>query len=136
MEINIDGILHEFDVDKAKELGILTEKTVYPSWADVCERNLNVGRKIEYLNVSIYDRIYALNKVLIMREAWLHGAVVDKTTNYYYISQHYDRLNVFEVPPEYRTFHKDQPLTFPTREMAEKFLEEFLDDLLVCKIFL
>ena len=74
-----------------------------------------------------------------MREAWLRDIVVDKNANYYYnyyISQHYDRLNVFEVPPEARTFHKDQPLTFPTREMTEKFLEEFVDDLLNCKIFL
>ena len=35
-----------------------------------------------------------------------------------------------------KTFYKDQPLTFPTREMAERFLEEFKDDLLNCKIFL
>ena len=135
MEINIDGILHEFDVDKAKELGILTEKTKYPSWADVCERYLD-ATEIEYLNDSIYDDIYSLNKVLIMREAWLRDTVVGKRTNYYYISQHFDRLNVFEVPPETKTFCKDQPLTFPTREMAEKFLEEFKDDLLNCKIFL
>lgn len=134
MEINIDGILHEFDVDKAKELGILTEKTKYPSWGDVCERFLE-ATEIEYLNDSIYDDIYSLNKVLIMRSAWLRD-VVDKSANYYYISQHYDRLNVFEVSPGTRTFCKDQPLTFPTREMAEKFLEEFKDDLLNCKIFL
>ena len=136
MEINIDGILHEFDVDKAKELGILTEKTVYPSWTDVCKRNLNVSRKVEYLNDSIYDRIYALNKVLIMREAWLRDLVVDKSKNYYYISQHFDRLNVFAVIPDTYTFHKDYPLTFPTREMAETFLNEFIDDLLTCKMFL
>ena len=71
-----------------------------------------------------------------MRSAWLRDMVVDKSANYYYISQHFDRLNVFEVPPEAKTFCKDQPLTFPTREMAEKFLEEFKDDLLNCKIFL
>ena len=135
MEINIDGILHEFDVDKAKELGILTEKTKYPSWADVCERYLE-ATEIEYLNDSIYDTIYSLNKVLIMREAWLRDTVVGKRTNYYYISQHFDRLNVFEVPPETKTFCKDQPLTFPIREMAERFLDEFKDDLLNCKIFL
>lgn len=134
MEIKIDGILHEFDVDKAKELGILTEKNKYPSWADVNERYVDVS-EIEYLNASIYESIYALNKVLIMREAWLRDVVVDKTA-YYYISQHFDRLNVFEVPPEAKAFHKDQPLTFPTREMAERFLNEFKDDLLNCKIFL
>lgn len=132
MEINIDGILHEFDVDKAKELGILTEKITYPSWTDV---DLEVS-EIEYLNASIYDSIKALNKVLIMREIWLRDAVVGKRTNFYYISQHYDRLNVFEVSPETATFHVDQPLTFPTREMAERFLDEFIDDLLICKIFL
>ena len=65
MEINIDGILHEFDVDKAKELGILTEKTKYPSWADVCERFLETT-EIEYSCDSIYESIRALNKVLIM----------------------------------------------------------------------
>ena len=135
MEIDIDGILHEFDVDKAKELGVLTEKTKYPSWADVCERTLDAS-KIKYLNASIYVSIFALNKVLIMREAWLQGTVVDKRENYYYISQHYDRLNVFAVIPDTYTFHKDYPLTFPTREMAEKFLEEFKNDLLNCKIFL
>ena len=135
MEINIDGILHEFDVDKAKELGILTQKTKYLSWADVCERYLE-ATEIEYLNDSIYDDIYSLNKVLIMRAAWLRDMVVDKSANYYYISQHYDRLNVFTVLPETNTFHKDYSLAFPTREMAEKFLEEFKDDLLNCKIFL
>lgn len=135
MEINIDGVLHEFDVDKAKELGILTEKIKYPSWVDVCERTLDVS-EIKYLNASIYESIYALNKVLIMREAWLQGTVVNKRENYYYISQHYDRLNVFAVLPDTYTFHKDYPLTFPTREMAEKFLEEFKNDLLNCKIFL
>ena len=135
MEINIDGVLHEFDVDKAKELGILTEKTKYPSWADVCERYLDVS-EIEYMNASIYESIYALNKVLIMRASWLQGTVVDKKENYYYISQHFDHLNVFAVLPETWTFHKDYSLTFPTREMAEKFLEEFKDDLLNCKIFL
>jgi hypothetical protein len=134
MEINIDGILHEFDVDKAKELGILTEKNKYPSWADVNERYVDVS-EIEYLNASIYESIYALNKVLIMREAWLRDVVVDKTA-YYYISQQYDRLNVFAVIPDTHTFHKDYPLTFPTREMAERFLYEFKDDLLNCKIFL
>jgi hypothetical protein len=135
MEITIDGILHEFDVDKAKELGILTEKIKYPSWSDVCEKYLKVS-EIEYSSDSIYGRIYALNKVLIMREAWLRDIVVDKNANYYYISQHYDRLNVFAVMIDTYTFHKDYPLTFPTREMAERFLEEFKDDLLNCKIFL
>lgn len=134
MEIKIDGILHEFDVDKAKELGILTEKNKYPSWADVNERYVDVS-EIEYLNASIYESIYALNKVLIMRTAWLRDMVVDKTA-YYYISQHYDRLNVFAVLPETNTFHKDYSLTFPSREMAERFLNEFKDDLLNCKIFL
>lgn len=134
MEIKIDGILHEFDVDKAKELGILTEKTKYPSWADVNETTLEVT-EIEYMNASIYESVYALNKVLIMREAWLRGIEVDKTA-YYYISQHYDRLNVFAVIPDTHTFHKDYPLIFPTREMAERFLNEFKDDLLNCKIFL
>lgn len=135
MEIKIDGILHELNVDKAKELGILTEKNKYPSWSDVCERTLS-WEEIEYLNDSIYDRIYALNKILIMREAWLRDTIVDKKSNYYYISQHYDRVNVFEVRQDTYKFHKDYILTFPTREMAEKFLEEFLDDLLICKIFL
>ena len=134
MEIKINGILHEFDVDKAKELGILTEKTKYPSWSDVCERSLEVT-EIEYLDDSIYESIRALNKVLIMREVWLQGIEVDKTA-FYYISQHYDRLNVFAVIPDTHTFHKDYPLTFPTREMAERFLYEFKDDLLNCKIFL
>lgn len=143
MEITIDGILHEFDVDKAKELGILTEKIKYPSWADVCEKYLKVS-EIEYSSDSIYDRIYALNKVLIMRSAWLRDGfdawiqdtAMGKRTNYYYISQHYDRLNVFAVIPDTYTFHKDYPLTFPTREMAERFLDEFIDDLLTCKMFL
>ena len=135
MEINIDGVLHEFDVDKAKEFGILIEKNKYPSWADVCEEILE-SSEIEYMNASIYESIRALNKVLIMREAWLRDMVVDKSANYYYISQHYDRLNVFTVLPETNTFHKDYSLTFPTREMAERFLEEFKDDLLNCKIFL
>lgn len=143
MEIKIDGILHEFDVDKAKELGILTEKIKYPSWTDVCEKYLKVS-EIEYSSDSIYDRIYALNKVLIMRSAWLRDGfdtwikdtTIGKRTNYYYISQHYDRLSVFTVIPETYTFHKDYPLTFPTREMAERFLYEFKDDLLNCKIFL
>ena len=135
MEINIDGILHEFDVDKARELGILTKKTKYPSWVDVCEEILD-SSEIEYMNASIYESIRALNKVLIMREAWLQGTVVDKRENYYYISQHYDRLNVFAVIPETWTVHKDYSLTFPTREMAQKFFEEFKNDLLNCKIFL
>lgn len=135
MEITIDGILHEFDVDKAKELGILTEKIKYPSWTDVCQKTVGES-EIEYLNGFIYDRIYALNKVLIMRAAWLQNIEVDKRKNYYYISQHYDRLNVFSVLPETATFLVDQPLTFPTREMAERFLDEFIDDLLICKIFL
>jgi hypothetical protein len=134
MEIKIDGILHEFDVDKAKELGILTEKNKYPSWADVNEKYVEVS-EIEYLNASIYESIYALNKVLIMREAWLQGIEVDKTA-FFYISRHYDRLNVFAVLPDTYTFQKDYALTFPTREMAERFLDEFIDDLLNCKIFL
>ena len=135
MEINIDGVLHEFDVDKAKEFGVLVKKSKYPSWGEVCERILEIS-EIEYMNDYIYESICALNKVLIMREAWLEDTAIDNSANYYYIAQHYDRLNVFEVLPETNTFHKDYPLTFPTREIAEKFLEKFKNDLLNCKMFL
>ena len=151
----LEGKEYQIDIEKAKELGVLNEKdTRCKSWEefknkykyckgvvllpDITENNecyFTDGsiRTSEQLTKEEAIAISAFSKLLKLRRDWIGDWEPDWTNGYvrkyyiffrpnnFYIDYHYDYSRVF---------------SFPTKEMAEEFLNCFRELFEQCKFLI
>lgn len=148
--IEIDGKEYQLDIDKAKEQGLLKEKDNKPcSWE---EYMLSLKNKA-YRSTADYDYRYiengdcpydafrtpeelkafcALGKLIQLRDAWVGDWEPDwkKVYNKYTIINDRDRIDLNTA------IFDSGALAFPTKEMANDFLETFRNLIEQAKMFL
>lgn len=149
ISITLNGKEYQIDLEKAKKLGILKEKdTRCKSWENFCDK-YETKQGFHYDDttekVFIHDYPYTINEQLTENEAiainafskllklrrdwigdwnpdWSNGSVrkyyIYLRKNEFYIDYHYDYSRNF---------------SFPTKEIAEEFLECFKDLFEQCK---
>ena len=149
ISLTLDGKEYQIDIQKAKELGVLKEKdTRCKTWEEfknkyqckTCfyfntetkniEKNLNPLFINNQLTKEEALAISAFSKLLKLRRDWIgdwNPDWSDGTVRKYYI---YFRPNKFYVD-----YHYDysRGFAFPTKEMAEEFLNCFKDLFEDCK---
>ena len=144
--IEIDDKSYLIDIEKAIEHGLLKEKDIKPrSWEEY-------DRTIKLLHVtSEYDKVgvggtrydnfateteaeafCALGKLIQLRDAWVGDWKPDwkKAYNKYTIINARDRIDLNTA------IFDSRALAFPTKEMANDFLETFHDLIEEAKMFL
>ena len=145
----LEGKEYQIDIEKAKELGVLNEKdTRCKSWEEYCKKyksqkgyyflrehccikkSINPTATVDQLTEEEAIAISAFSKLLKLRRDWIGDWESDWTNGYvrkyyiffrpnnFYIDYHYDHSRVF---------------SFPTKEMAEEFLNCFRDLFEDCK---
>lgn len=141
MILKIDGVTHELDVNKAKETGVLSrlsDNENYPTWDEINgQENSRLFKSIAVFNNNelLFSEILALNKVMTMHTEWLKHSK-DKSREYYIGLYHGTKIKIYDrdtIPCE--VLEKAFPLSFPTYEMAERFLIEFEPDIHKCLKF-
>ena len=145
--IEINGNAYQLDVEKAKELGLL--KDIKPrSWEEYCNiincipnsGYFTYNKKTSVLGTS-YDvfkskeeakAFYALGKLIQLRDAWVGDWEPDwkKVYNKYTIINARDRIDLNTA------IFDSGALAFPTKEMANDFLNTFRDLIEEAKMFL
>lgn len=143
MEFTLNDKIYIIDVEKAKEFGVLKEKdTRCKSWEDFIKKYLNgcgysKGSRCSYpiyIDVQLTQdeslALSAFSKLLKLRRDWIgewnpdwfNGSVrkyyIEVRKNEFYIDYHYVNSRTF---------------SFPTKEMAEEFLECFRSLFEQCK---
>ncbi len=149
--IEINGKEYQLDIDKAKEQGLLKEKDSKPhSWEEYRENILLYQRnkfsadwynfeRTEDFSYKVFGSpeeakaFCALGKLIQLRDAWIEDWKPDWTDDkeYKWVIQ-YDCNDVHIYP----SFIVSRPLSFPTKDMANDFLETFQDMIEKAKIFL
>lgn len=145
--IEIDGKEYQLDIDKAKEQGLLKEKDSKPhSWEeyDRALKHLYITSGYDKVGVggTRYDHFAteteakafcALGKLIQLRDAWVGDWKPDwkKVYNKYTIINARDRIDLNTA-----IFDSSGALAFPTKEMANDFLETFRNLIEEAKMFL
>lgn len=150
--IEIDGKLYLIDIEKATEQGLLKEKDSKPhSWIEyigACNENTesctnasNLDTDDRYRAWRFYDTFnsedeakafHALGKLIQLRDAWVGDWEPDwkKVYNKYTIINARDRIDLNTA------IFDSGALAFPTKEMANDFLETFRNLIEQAKMFL
>lgn len=139
-EIKIDGVIYQIDMEAAKNLGVLKEKKKYPTWEDFINSYPN-NYSFQTMNLHFHsqkhkEEITAFNKILIMRDLWVGDWVPKYKETYSYIQLNiHGMCTVYNMSVDNTTIINDNlfPLTFPTEEMANDFIDKFGKELEVCK---
>lgn len=149
-KVTINGVEYNLDLEKAKELGVLKEDTICKSWEEFFEKYRNKrglfydedNKKIEYVNTPINTieqltdneaiAIKAFSKLLKLRRDCIEDWNPDWSNDYddetkYCVAVLNNKICIKHHYFESRTF------SFPTKEMAEEFLECFRELLEDCK---
>lgn len=141
--VNLKGKEYQIDIQKAKELGVLKEKDVRcKSWEEFIQKYFNgYGyRKGTRISSPIYTEdqltqddalaLSAFSKLLKLRRDWIGGWEPDWCNCWerkYCIEIHKGGFKIQFYCEYSRTF------SFPTKEMAEEFLDCFKDLFEQCK---
>lgn len=144
--IEIDGKSYLIDIEKAAEQGLLKEKDNKPrSWEeyDRALKHLYITSGYDKVGVggTRYDHFAteteakafcALGKLIQLRDAWVGDWEPDwkKVYNKYTIINARDRIDLNTA------IFDSGALAFPTKEMANDFLETFRDLIEEAKMFL
>lgn len=137
--IEIDGKEYQLDIDKAKEQGLLKEKDNKPrSWEEYEKNNAygyvpDIGSRYNYFNsIEEANAFCALGKLIQLRDAWWGEWEPDwkKVYNKYTIINARDRIDLNTA------IFDSGALAFPTKEMANDFLETFRNLIEEAKMFL
>lgn len=147
--IEIDGKSYLIDIEKAKEQGLLKEKNNKPrSWEEFVKLHYSEdivrgfsATAFDYRQNPLYNRFNtaneakafcALGKLIQLRDAWWGEWEPDwkKVYNKYTIINARDRIDLNTA------IFDSGALAFPTKEMANDFLETFRNLIEEAKMFL
>lgn len=148
--IEIDNKQYQLDVEKAKEQGLLKEKSNCPmSWKEYFEsakyQHFNEDNHAASYNIDddyhydVFNSIdeakafCALGKLIQLKDAWVNDWIPDWTNGKeckYTISTHENIIHPVNA------YIKNAILVFPTQEMCEEFFNTFKDLIEQAKMFL
>ena len=155
--LTLNGKEYLLDIEKAKELGLLKEKdTRAKSWAEFVTKQIgkrgyayNIAHDImTYPETPVYTAdqltpheakaLAAFSKLLKLRRDWIGEWEPDwsnKSEYRYCICNGFKTLDVIGLTVD-SFVYLTKPLSFPTQQMAQEFLETFRDLIEEAKILI
>ena len=151
MEIKIDNEVYTLDIEKAKELGVISKKdTRVKSWEEYLIKHKNSsaysynaykGETETYttkptsmeqqLTNKDAEAIWALSRLMKLRRDWVGDWEPNAEGDSYYAifrNEHNITIGAFKCTGHF--------LTFPTKEMVQEFREYFCDIIEMCKQYI